>query len=85
MTKKVEIKFDKTNKHYKRWRFQAPFGLILTCAGLCCALEASDQKHNDAPTLLWVAYGTISLAIFCAGLSVFGNAIIERVRYEKEN
>lgn len=84
MSKKVEAKIDKTNKHYKKWRFQAVLGLILICAGLCCTLEASDQKHNDAPTLLWVAYGTVSLAIFCLGLSVFGNAILERVRYEKE-
>jgi len=84
MIKKVEVKVDKTNKHYKKWRFQAPFGLLLICAGLCCALESSDQKHNDAPLLLWVMYGTVSLVIFSAGLSIFGNAVIERVLYEKE-
>lgn len=72
------------NKHYKNWLIQAPTGLILVGFGACLIAESAIFKASDAKTWQWVAAGTVSLCVFNAGLCVFGNAILERVRYESQ-
>lgn len=72
------------NQHYKRWFWQAPLGLILVGMGLCFVAEAAYLKFGEAPTLTWVLAGTGALIVFNAGLCVFGDAILHRVRYENQ-
>ncbi len=69
------------NIHYKRWLIFAPVGLVLTGFGLCLVAEAAILKFKGAPTLDWVLYGTIALVVFNSGLSFFGTAVVERIRY----
>jgi hypothetical protein len=71
-------------KNYKNWLIKAPLGLILVGFGASLIVEAGFYKHDGAPTLHWIAAGTIALIVFNAGLCVFGDAILERVRFEKE-
>lgn len=70
--------------HYKRWKLFAPLGLLLVGAGLSLLIDAGTYKFSGAPTLNWIAYGTFGLVVFNAGLSVFGEAILERSRYERK-
>lgn len=72
------------NKYYRRWLLQAPLGLVLIGFGACLIAEAAMAKYSGAATLNWVGYGTIALVVFNSGLSVFGDAILQRVRYERE-
>jgi uncharacterized membrane protein len=69
--------------HLKRWRIQAPVGLIVVGFGVCLIAEASNLKFSDAPALHWVAAGTGALVVFNAGLCLFGDSILHRVRYER--
>jgi hypothetical protein len=68
--------------HYRRWLLQAPLGLIFTGFGACLIAEAANLKFEGANTLIWVGYGTMALVVFNSGLSIFGGAILHRVRYE---
>jgi len=70
-------------KHYRNWLIQAPVGLVLVGFGACLIAEAAILKANGADWTQWVLWGTIALSVFNAGLSIFGNAILERVRYER--
>lgn len=71
------------NKHYKKWLIQAPFGLVLVGFGACLIAESAIFKASGGETWRWVTAGTVSLCVFNSGLCVFGNAILERIRYEK--
>jgi hypothetical protein len=71
------------DKHYKSWLIQAPLGLILIGFGACLIAESAILKAAGAPTWRWVVAGTVSLSVFNAGLCFFGNAILERMRYER--
>lgn len=68
--------------YYRRWLLRAPIGLVLTGFGACLIAEAAMDKFEGAPTLHWVLYGTLALVVFNSGLSIFGDAILQRVRYE---
>jgi hypothetical protein len=70
------------DKHYKNWLIQAPFGLILIGFGACLIAESAILKAASAETWQWVVAGTVSLSVFNAGVCFFGNAILERMRYE---
>jgi hypothetical protein len=72
------------NIHYKRWLIRAPLGLVLVGFGACLIAESAMLKFSHAPTWQWVAAGTASLCVFNSGLCLFGDAIIQRIRYEKE-
>lgn len=72
------------NKHYRNWRIQAPLGLVLIGFGACLIAESAILKAGGADWTKWVLAGTVSLCVFNAGLSIFGNAILERVRYERQ-
>ncbi len=73
------------NKHYRNWLIQAPLGLILVGFGACLIAESAMLKYATPQSWTWVWAGTGALCVFNAGLCVFGNAILERVRFEKVN
>lgn len=70
--------------HYRKWLLQAPVGLVLIGFGASLIAEAAVYKYQGAATWDWVAFGTIALVVFNSGISVFGGAILHRVRYERE-
>ncbi len=68
--------------YYRRWLLRAPVGLVLIGFGACLIAEAAMDKFEGAPTWQWVLYGTLALVVFNSGLSIFGDAILQRSRYE---
>lgn len=70
-------------QYYRRWLTRAPIGLVLVGFGACLIAEAAMDKYEGAPLWQWVAYGTVALIVFNSGLSLFGDAIIQRCRYER--
>ncbi|MEQ8705882.1 MAG: hypothetical protein RIC19_18280 [Phaeodactylibacter sp.] len=70
-------------QYYRRWLLRAPAGLVLIGFGACLIAEAAMDKYEGVPTWEWVAYGTIALVVFNSGLSIFGDSILQRVRYER--
>jgi len=68
------------NNFRKKWLIYAPLGLVLTGAGLCFTAEAAVMKYNDVPPAEWILAGTGALIVFNAGLSVFGSAVVAKVR-----
>ncbi len=73
----------KAVRHLKRWKYQAPAGLILIGAGISCIVDAAFYKYEGAAWWQWIGYGTIALIIFNAGLSLFVDAGLHRLRYER--
>ncbi|HKK39048.1 MAG TPA: hypothetical protein VJ949_06505 [Cryomorphaceae bacterium] len=71
-------------KHKKRWLIFAPLGLVLIGAGLSIAVDAGIYRMNGAETLNWVLYGTGALIVFNSGVSFFGQAVIEKIKYDQE-
>ncbi len=71
------------NKHRRRWLWQAPLGLALVGFGASLVSEAGNWKAQGAETAEWVLLGVLALVLLNGGLSVFGNSILERVRYER--
>ncbi len=68
---------------YRKWLFTAPLGLVLVGAGLSLLGDANITRYEGAPFWTWFGYGTFALVVFNSGLSVFGQAVIYRVRYEQ--
>ena len=68
--------------HKKKWALLAPSGLILIGAGACLISWAGALKEKGVPATKWVAAGTGALAVFNAGISIFGQSVIERVLHE---
>ena len=79
----MPYKQDKANLHFRRWRIQAPLGLVIIGAGACLILDAAFTKYNGASALEWISYGTIALVVFNAGISIFGGAVVHRGHYER--
>ena len=73
----------KSKQHYRNWLIQAPSGLVLVGFGACLIAESAMLKASGAAWTLWVPAGTFSLCVFNTGLCLFGNAILERMRYER--
>ncbi len=71
------------NKHYRNWLIQAPLGLVLVGFGACLIAESAMLKASGVAWPQWVLAGTVALSVFNAGLSIFGNSILERMRYER--
>lgn len=71
-------------KHYRNWLVLAPSGLVLIGMGACFVAEAAMLKFSGAETSTWVLAGTGALVVFNSGISVFGSAVIARVRYLQE-
>lgn len=74
----------KNAKDYRRrWLIRAPLGLVLIGFGACLIAEAAMKKFAAAATMEWVIWGTLALVIFNSGVSVFGDAVLQRARYER--
>lgn len=65
----------------RRWLIYAALGLVLMGFGLCCIAESAHLKYSLEPSYIWVLAGTLSLVVFSAGASFFGEAVVCRVRY----
>lgn len=65
--------------HKTKWLIFAPAGLLTVGAGTCLVGWASTLKAQGAPTAWWVGAGTAALVVLNAGLSLFGQGIIENV------
>ena len=74
---------DKRKHLYRQWLFRAGIGLALTGMGASFIAEAAMLKYGGAEVWNWVVAGTGALCVFNAGLSVFGSAILYRVRYDR--
>jgi len=70
-------------QYYRAWLLRAPFGLVLVGLGLCLVVEAGFYKHSGAMAWQWVLAGTGALVVFNSGLCIFGDAILQRMRYER--
>jgi hypothetical protein len=55
---------------------------MLIGAGACLISWASTLKAKGSPATKWVAAGTGALTVFNAGVSIFGQSVIERVLHE---
>lgn len=68
---------------YRHWLIKAPLGLVLTGFGASLVSAAAIRKQAHAPTLEWVAYGTVALSVFNSGLSILADAAKHRAHYER--
>ncbi|MEJ7659488.1 MAG: hypothetical protein WKG07_07630 [Hymenobacter sp.] len=67
--------------HKKKWLLLAPAGLLGIGAGACLVGWAADLKAKSKPAT-WVPAGTAALVVLNAGVSLFGQSIIEKVLHE---
>jgi hypothetical protein len=70
---------------YKRWLIQSPIALMVVGFGACLVAEAAMVKYDGAPTWDWVSYGTLALVVLNSGLSLLGDAVLWRMRYEAKS
>ncbi|MDU0371101.1 hypothetical protein ACFPAF_11895 [Hymenobacter endophyticus] len=68
--------------HKKKWLIFAPAGLMAIGLGNCLVQWAADKKRNGHSTTEWVAAGTAALAVFNAGISLFGRGVVEKVKHD---
>ena len=68
--------------HKAKWLLFAPLGLATIGAGASMIHWAGSLKDQHVPTSKWVAAGTAALVVFNAGISLFGQGVVERVLYE---
>ena len=64
------------NKHYRTWLFQMPLSFIFSAASIFIVMFALKK----APAEQWVMLSIFSAASLVIGLSLFGNAIIHKVK-----
>lgn len=68
--------------HKKKWLLLAPGGLVLVGAGACLVDWAGSLKTQGAPPAKWLAAGTAALVVLNAGISVFGQGVVEKTLHE---
>lgn len=68
--------------HKEKWLLLAPSGLILIGAGACLVNWAGSLKTKGTSPSKWIVAGTGALVVLNAGVSIFGQSVIERVLYE---
>ena len=68
--------------HKKKWRLFAPLGLATTGMGLSFLGHSIGLKLGGAPFITWFIWGTFSLALFNAGLAMFGEAVKHRTLHD---
>ncbi|MEO0787123.1 MAG: hypothetical protein AAFY36_00590 [Bacteroidota bacterium] len=74
----------KSPSYYKkRWLVQAPLSLSLIGFGVCLVSEAAMLKYGGAATWDWVLSGTLALVVLNSGLSLLGDSVLHRARYER--
>lgn len=67
--------------HFRRWLVFGGLGLAIFGFGVCLVSEVAIQKANGEA---WFWPGTGALIVLNAGLSIFGQAVVHRVHYERE-
>lgn len=72
------------SKHYRKWFAYGGIGAVLMGAGLSMVVDAGFVRNNGAELWTWMTYGTVALAVFMSGISFFGEAILSKIRYERE-
>ncbi|MFB6271407.1 MAG: hypothetical protein ABEL51_00790 [Salinibacter sp.] len=82
---RTDLAPDMAAEHYRKWKRLAPAGLVTVGLGASLIGQSTILKSNDASTWKWVALGTVSLAVFNAGLCLFGDAVKHRALYEWHN
>lgn len=68
--------------HYQTWKRLAPLGLVTVGFGASLIGQSTILKAKNVSTWKWVALGTVSLAVFNAGLCMFGDAVKHRALHE---
>ncbi|MFZ9045672.1 MAG: hypothetical protein ACO2ZZ_07380 [Cyclobacteriaceae bacterium] len=77
------MKKKSASHYYQRWLIQSPVALLLIGFGVCLVSEAAMIKASGAETWSWFSSGTIALIVLNTGISLFGDAVLHRVRYER--
>lgn len=62
---------------------QSPVALSIIGLGVCLVSEAAMLKYSGADFWEWFGYGTVALIVFNSGISLFGDAVLHRMRYER--
>ncbi|WP_154854803.1 hypothetical protein [Cyclobacterium xiamenense] len=68
----------------KQWLLHAVGGLLLTGFGLSLFGEALIRKWENAPLWDWLVWGTLALVVFNAGVSLVGQAVVFRVKLDRQ-
>ena len=68
--------------HRSKWLLFSPLGLVTIGAGACMVQWAGSLMNKQAPAKHWVAAGTAALVVLNAGVSLFGQGVVERVLHE---
>ena len=68
LIKKLDLKI--------KWLIASISGLLLIGFGLSLLSEAAKLKHDGSEISSWIIWGTISLIVINAGISIFGKAVV---------
>jgi hypothetical protein len=79
---RTDLDTETAAQHYQKWKRLAPAGLVAVGLGASLIGQSTILKSKHASTWKWVALGTVSLAVFNAGLCLFGDAVKHRALYE---
>ncbi len=71
--------------HKSKWLIFAPAGLLVIGAGASMVHWAGSLKDRKVPALQWLAAGTAALAVLNAGISLFGQGVVESVLHEVQD
>ena len=64
------------NKHYRNWLYQMPLGLVFTAASIIVLMYSIKNRPDEQ----WLMWAVISAVGFIIGLSLFGNALIHKMK-----
>ncbi len=78
----ADVDAETAAEHYQKWKRLAPLGLVTVGFGASLIGQSTILKSKNRSTWKWVALGTVSLAVFNAGLCIFGDAVKHRALYE---
>jgi len=68
---------------YRKWMILAIAGLLLIGFGVSLVGESILIKSQTDNFWIWGAWGTLALIVLNAGVSLFGQAVIERIKILK--
>lgn len=68
--------------HKSRWLLFAPLGLVVIGAGASMVHWAGSLKDKGRPAGTWVPAGTAALVVLNAGVSLFGQGVVDSVLHE---
>jgi hypothetical protein len=68
--------------HKKKWLLLAPSGLMLIGAGACLVDWAGTMKTKGTAPSKWIVAGTGALVVLNAGVSIFGQSVVESVLHQ---